>query len=131
MAFEPLVRDGVVVEPPVTNHFAHKVYAREMFMQKGLRVIGKIHKYPNLNILSKGEVSVLLPEGVRRVKAGFHYVAPGGSQRIFYAHEESIWTVVHGTEETDVDKIESIFIAQSEDDFLAFCAQQKQLEGQP
>lgn len=125
MAFEPLVREGIVVEPPITHHFAHKVYGREMFMQKGLRLIGKIHKYSQLNILSKGDVSVLLPGGVQRVQAGFHVVAPAGSQRIFYAHEDSIWTVIHGTDETDVGKIEEHFIAQSEAEFLEFCEQQR------
>ncbi len=104
---------GTPIDIPVNHHFSKDVYAREMVVPKGSFIIGKIHKFQNLNILSKGEVSVLSIDGYKRVKAPFTFVASPGSQRIFYAHEDSVWTVIHGTNETDVDKIEEQFIAKS------------------
>lgn len=110
------------VEMPVTHHFAEGVYGRELFIPKDTILTGKIHKYSQLNILSKGEMSVLTEEGVKRVKAPFHIVSPPGTKRIAYAHEDCVWTTVHGTSERDVEKIEEHFIAQSEAEYLQFRA---------
>jgi hypothetical protein len=97
---------------PVTNHFSKGVYAREIFIPKGSFIIGKIHKHENLNILSKGDISILSIDGVMRVKAPFTVVSSPGVKRLAYAHEDTVWTTIHGTDETDVDKIESEFIAK-------------------
>lgn len=109
------------LELPVKHHFSYGVYARELFIPKGTTLTGKIHKYEQLNILSQGEISVLTEEGVKRVKAPFHIVSPAGTKRIAYAHEDCVWTTVHGTDEKDLEKIESIFIAQTEQEYLEFC----------
>lgn len=108
------------VECPVKHYFSKGVYARELFIPKGCTITGKIHKHTNLNIMSQGEMSVLTDEGIKRVKAPFTIVSPPGTKRIAYAHEDTIWTTIHGTEETDVDQIELEFVAQSEAEYLEF-----------
>jgi hypothetical protein len=107
------------VEIPVEHYFSEGVYAREMRVQKGTLLMGKIHKFKNMNILSSGEVSVLSIDGVKRVKAPFTFVASPGSKRLFFAHEDTVWTTIHGTDETDLDKIENHFIAKSYDEIEA------------
>jgi len=104
------------VEIPVTHHFSKDVYAREIEIPKGTIVVGKIHKYQNLNILSKGEISLFSVDGCIRVKAPYTVVSSPGVKRFAYAHEDCVWTTIHGTNETDVDKIETIFIAKSYDE---------------
>jgi hypothetical protein len=104
------------IDVPIKHHFSKDVYAREMIVPKGSLIIGKIHKYANLNILSSGEVSILSIDGVVRVKAPFTIVASPGSKRLFFAHEDSVWTTIHGTAEKDVDKIEDHFIAKNYDE---------------
>lgn len=108
------------VEIPVRHYFSNGVYAREITIPKGTVLTGKIHKYANLNIMSKGEMSVLTEDGVVRVKAPFTIVSPPGTKRIAYAHEETVWTTIHGTEETSLERIEAHFIAQNEDEYLEF-----------
>jgi len=102
------------------DYFSKGVYARELFIPKGTVLTGKIHKYTNLNIMSMGELSVLTDEGIKRVKAPFTIVSPPGTKRAAYAHEDTIWTTIHGTELTDVDEIERVFIAQSYQEFENF-----------
>lgn len=119
-AIEGLMRKGQTIELPVVNYFSKGVYAREMHIPKGTVVSGKIHKHFNLNIMSKGELSVLTENGVVRVKAPYTLVSPPGTKRIAYAHEDTIWTTIHGTDETDVDKIEAEFVAQDEAEYIAF-----------
>ena len=109
------------VDLPVVHHFSRGVYARELHIPKGVTLTGKIHKYDQLNILSKGEISVLTEDGIKRVRAPFHIVSPAGTKRIAYVHEDCVWTTVHGTYEVDLEKIEEEFIAQSEQEYLEFC----------
>ena len=116
------------VDMPVTHHFSKGVYARELFIPKGTILTGKIHKYENLNIMISGELSVSTDEGIKRVKAPFIVVSPPGTKRIAYAHEDTRWITIHGTEEKDVDVIERIFIAQTEQEYLTFVDEQKLLE---
>ena len=108
------------VECPVKHHFSHGVYARELFIPAGTLLTGKLHKYAQLNILSKGDISVLTEDGIVRVQAPFTVVSPPGTKRIAFAHSDCVWTTVHGTDETDLDKIEAHFIAESDADYAAF-----------
>lgn len=119
------------LELPVKHHFSQGVYARELFIPKGTLLTGKIHKFAQLNIMSQGEMSVLTEDGVKRVKAPFTIVSPPGTKRIAYAHEDTVWTTIHGTDETDLDKIEQTFIADTEADYAAFLEQAKTKEIAP
>lgn len=110
---EKCLESDTKIDVPVNHHFSKDVYAREMVVPKGSIIVGKIHKFQNLNILSKGEVSILSIDGVMRVKAPFTFVASPGSKRVFLVHEDAVWTTIHGTDETDVEKIEEKFIAKN------------------
>ena len=120
-ALEAMMRQMGPVEFPVAHHFGPGVYARELFIPKGSLIVGKIHKYPQINIMSCGDLSVLTEEGIQRVQAPFTIVSPAGTKRIAYAHEDTVWTTIHGTHETDLDKIESDLIAQNDQEYEEFC----------
>lgn len=105
--------NGEAIEIPVEHHFSKDVYAREITVPAGSLIVGKIHKHTNLNILSQGEMSIISIEGVKRVKAPYTVVSPPGVKRLAYAHTDVVWTTIHGTDETDVDKIEEQFIAKT------------------
>lgn len=110
-----------LVELPVKHHFSQGVYGRELLIPKGTVLTGKIHKYSQLNVLVAGDISVLTDAGVVRVTPPFIIVSPPGTKRIAYAHEDSVWLTVHGTDETDVEVIEKHFIAQNETEYIEFC----------
>lgn len=118
----------ILLDLPVKNYFSKDVYARELLIPKGTVLTGKIHKYANLNILSKGDISVLTEDGIKRICAPFTIVSPPGTKRIAYAHEDSIWTTIHGTDETDLEVIEEHFTADSYEEYLKFCEKLK-IEG--
>lgn len=108
------------VKIAVKHHFSYGVYAREITIPAGTLLTGEIHKFENLNILSKGEMSVLTESGMQKVSAPFTVVSPAGTKRIAYTHTECIWTTIHGTFSTDVDEIKNKFIATSEQEWLEF-----------
>jgi quercetin dioxygenase-like cupin family protein len=113
---------GKTIDLPVKHHFSRGVYARELFIPKGTVLVGKIHKFSQINIVLKGDISVLTEDGVKRVKAGETIVSPAGIQRAGYAHEDTVWTTIHGTHETALDRLEDELIAASFEDYDAFCA---------
>jgi quercetin dioxygenase-like cupin family protein len=119
---EAVLFAGQVVDLPVKHHFSRGVYARELFIPKGTVLVGKIHKYSQINIVNRGDISVLTEDGIKRVKAGDTIVSKPGIKRAGYAHEDTIWTTIHGTHETDLEKLESELIAASFEDYDTFCA---------
>lgn len=110
-ALEAKVRGEPQIDILTTHYFSKNVYARQIFIPKGALVVGKIHKHANMNIVSKGDVSFLSIDGADRVIAPHTFVASPGAKRVIYAHEDTIWTTIHGTHLTDLDKIEEEFIA--------------------
>lgn len=119
---EASMRAGPQVDLPVRHHFSRGVYARELFIPKGAVIVGKIHKYSQVNIVSKGDISVLTEDGVKRFQCGAHIVSQPGIKRAGYAHEDTIWTTIHGTHETDTDALEEELIAASFEEYDQFCA---------
>lgn len=130
-ALEQAIRAELpVIEGEVVNHFSYRVYGRELRVPAGSVVVGHIHKYENLNVLLEGEMTVVTEDGPKRVGPGFLIVSPPGTKRAAFAHTPCRWLTVHGTDETDVEKIEQQFIVHTEQEYLAFVESQKLLEGE-
>ncbi len=110
---EEYLKKGNVVEVPIEHYFSFGVYGREMTLKAGTLLVGKIHKFQNLNILSKGEVSVLSIDGIKRVQAPHTFVSRPGAKRVIYAHTDVVWTTILGSNEKDPEAIEGKFIAKS------------------
>ncbi len=120
-AAEAFLKEQPQLDLEVKHYFSKGVYARELHIPADTILTGEIHKFKNLNILSQGSMSVLTEEGIKRVEAPFTVVSPAGTKRIAYAHTKCIWTTIHGTDETNVDRIKEMFIASSEQEWLDFC----------
>lgn len=116
------------VELKIVHHFSDGLYARELHIPKGTVLTGHIHKTQNLNIMSKGDMTVLTEDGPVRVQAPFTIVSPPGTKRAAYAHEDTVWTTIHPTELTDVDEIEKAFIVKTFDEYQLFIDQSLQIE---
>lgn len=113
--------------PPVRHIFAPGVYCREMTIPAGVTVVGKIHRFAHVNVISQGEIAVVTEFGQEVIKAPRTWVSEPGTKRAVTAISDTIWMTVHPTEETDLDKIEahviapdyeSLGISKSKDDSL-------------
>jgi hypothetical protein len=94
------------------HHFAPGQYAREIELPKGRVVVGKIHRHAHVNVVSKGRVLVFTEgEGVIKIEAPATFVSTPGTKRVVYVLSDAVWTTVHVTNETDLDKIEAEIIA--------------------
>jgi len=99
----------VIIEP--VHHFADGLYAREITIPAGTLLTGKIHRTQHLNVISRGRISVWTAgDEVREIVAPFTFVAHPGTRRVGFAHEETVWTTIHATRETDLDRLEAELI---------------------
>ena len=101
---------------PLEHTFADGLYVRQFTGLKNTIVVSKLHKTNHPSLVLKGDVSVLTDKGPVRIKAPYWGITKAGTKRILYFHEETIWTTVHATEETDLEKIEEEVIAKNYDE---------------
>lgn len=110
--------DPVPIEP--VHRFADGIYAREITIPANTLLTGKIHKTRHLNIISKGAITVWSDgEPVRRIEAPYSFVAEPGARRVGFAHEDTVWTTIHATSETDLERLEAELIEPHENPYLA------------
>jgi hypothetical protein len=119
-ALEAMLKEMPQAKLKLIHHFSPGVYARELHIPADCTLTGEIHKYPQLNILSKGRMQVLLEDGIKEIEAPFTVVSPAGTKRIAYAHTDCVWTTILHTFETDIPTIEKYFIAKTEEEWLNF-----------
>lgn len=99
---------------PLTHQFGGGMYVRQIFIPKGMVVVGKIHRHAHPNFLMSGEVLVVTEGGGREhLKAPLAMISPAGTKRVVYTITDCLWATVHITEETDLAKIEQQVIAPS------------------
>lgn len=103
------------------HHFAHGLYAREGTIPAGSCFVGRIHKQSQVNIISQGSISVLTENGIVRMTAPCTMVSPAGAQRAAYAHEDTVWTTILGTEITDPEEAFAELTSATFDQFEIAC----------
>ena len=118
LALEEAMRqepDQIHIEP--VHYFAPGLYAREITIPKGAVLTGKIHLFGHINIISKGDISVLTEQGVKRIKAPATIVSEPGIKRVGFAHEETVWTTVHACTEPDPESAENALVVDTFEQF--------------
>lgn len=104
----------------VTHTLIGGVYTRTLFIPKDSVLVGKIHLKECVNIVAKGDISILTETGCGRIKAGHVAVSKPGIQKLGYAHEDTVFINVFRTDETDINKIEAEIAT---DDYTALAAE--------
>ncbi len=111
------LEDAIRLLPPIEletiHHFAPGVYARELRIPAGVVLTGKIHRTEHLNIISAGKIQVYNDGVTKTIEAPFTFVSKPGTNRAGFAIENTVWTTIHVTEETDLALIEKEVIVES------------------
>lgn len=101
------------VDCPVTHRFGPGIYIREVFMPKGAHIIGHRHTTPHVNVMLTGVIGLLNDDGTETIlTAPQTFVAQPG-RKIAYIYEDVVWQNIHATDETDVEKLEDMFLDKS------------------
>jgi len=68
------------IECPLNHTFAEGVYVRQMFIPKGVALVGHIHKHPCVNIVL-GKIMVASEEGERLIEGPVTFPSAAGIKR--------------------------------------------------
>lgn len=99
----------------VTRHNIHGgLYDREIEIPADTVLTGKIHLVDHVFILTKGDLSVMTDEGIKRIQAPARFNVKAGIKKIGYAHSDVICTTIHATNTTDLDALEKELFADSD-----------------
>jgi hypothetical protein len=101
------------VECPVVHRFGPGIYIREVTLPAGIFSIGHKQKTTHLNVMLTGKVTMILEDGSSvDLEAPYTYVSKPG-RKIGYIHETVIWQNIYATDETDIEKLEEMFLEKS------------------
>lgn len=109
---EKVMKELNTIDIEVQHNFAPGNYARTMKISKGVMLTGKIHRHAHLNIMAYGDLTVVNENGTTRLSGHNVFTSEPGTKRAFYAHEDSAWTTIHLTGETDMAKLEKELIME-------------------
>lgn len=99
---------------PVIHAFGPGLYIREVFMPAGTIAIGHEQRFDQMNVLLKGKVVMLNKHGApTELIAPMAFVGPPG-QKVGYIAEDMVWQNIYATTETDIEKLESMFLVKDE-----------------
>lgn len=101
------------------HYFSDGLYCREITIPPGTLLTGKIHTTEHINIISKGDISVMTENGIERVVAPATLISKPGTKRIGFTHAETVWTTIHAnpTNEKDLTKLEARLISPTHEAF--------------
>lgn len=97
---------------PLEHSFADGLYIRKLTVPSKTLTVTKIHAVNHAFFLQKGTISILTEEGIKKITAPYQGITRAGTKRIIYHHDEVVFTTVHSTKETDINKIEVEVIAE-------------------
>jgi hypothetical protein len=101
-------------ECSVIHHFGPGLCVREVHMPTGILAIGHYQKFDHLNVFLKGRVLMLKDDGsTDELVAPMMFVGKPG-RKAGYVLEDVVWQNIYATEETDIQKIEAMFLEKSE-----------------
>lgn len=113
-ALESHMLEQTQVDCPVIHHFGPGIYVREVHLPKGALALGHAQKFEHLNIMLRGAVAMPSEDGGLKVmKAPMIYTGQPG-RKFGYVLEDVVWQNVYATDETDIDKLESMFLDKSQ-----------------
>jgi hypothetical protein len=114
---ESIMLDMPQVPCPVTHSFGPGICIREVTMPAGTMAIGHHQNFEHMNNFIKGKVLMLLEDGsTKEISAPMTFIGQPG-RKIGYIIEDMVWQNIYATDETDVEKIESIYLTKS-DEFI-------------
>ena len=96
------------IECTTKHQFSNGVYVREITMPKDSVILGAEHTTTHFNIISKGACILLDLDTQERTEivAPCTFESKAGVRKVLYIVEECVWSTIHVTTETDIEKLE-------------------------
>jgi hypothetical protein len=96
-----------IEEPPVEHEVIGGLYLRRLHIPKNVMLVGMIHLKHCVNVVERGDLTVLTELGCARLRAGYTGVSKPGTQKVGLTHADTTFVNVFRTDETDIERIEA------------------------
>lgn len=96
-----------------THEFIDGCYIRTMHIPADTSIVGYKHLKAHLNVLSKGKCTLYSNFRTIHIKAYSVFSSPIGEQKSFYFLEDSVFSTIHKTSQTDLKTMEKEFVLKS------------------
>ena len=101
------------VDCSVVHRFGPGIYIREVTIPADTFSIGHCQTATHLNIMLMGRVTMVNPDGSHTELVAPHTFVASPGRKIGYIHETMVWQNVYATDETDIEKLEAMFLDKS------------------
>jgi hypothetical protein len=98
---------------PVMHRFGPNIYIREVSIPAGTFSIGHYQKTEHLNIMLAGRVLMVNEDGSKTELVAPQVFVSKPGRKIGYILEDITWQNVYSTNETDIEKLEAMFLEKS------------------
>ena len=98
---------------PVVHRFGPSIYIREVTIPADTFSIGHRQTTTHLNIMLAGRVTMVNEDGSHTELVAPQTFVAGPGRKIGYIHETMVWQNVYATDETNVEKLETMFLDKS------------------
>lgn len=115
---------------PLNHNFGDGLYVRTIHMSKGDIFVSKLHKTNHPYFVTMGSCLVWDGEKSVAIKSPFSGFTEAGTKRVLFILEDCVWTTVHATKETDLEKIEDEIIAKDYDSLVEHIKEKQLCPGQ-
>ncbi len=103
--------------PPdnLRHHFAGGVYAKELRIPAGFKLVSHRHEYDHLSVLAFGTVLWSVGDAVPEVLNGpCAITVAAGAEHTLHAISDAVWFCVHATDATDADQVDAAILEKQE-----------------
>lgn len=114
---ENIMLDMPQADCPVVHRFGNGIYIREVTMPAGTFAIGHIQKFAQNNFLLRGKIAMIGEGGVKVLEAPLFFVGEPG-RKMGFVLETVVWQNIWATSETDVEKLEAMYMDISDESSL-------------
>lgn len=111
---ESMMLTAEQVDCPTQHHFGPGIYIRESFMPAGTYVMGHAHKCEHMNVMLKGKMAVIVNGEAKVIEGPCIFIGQPG-RKFAYIIEDTLFQNIYATTETDIEKLEDMFVEKSED----------------
>jgi hypothetical protein len=113
-AILPQLKELPQVNCSEKHYFGPSLYIKEVTMPAGSVIVGKPHKVEHMCVMLQGKMVLVADDGSRKeVCAPMTFVGTPG-RKVAYILETTVFQNIYATEETDVKKLENMFVENTQ-----------------
>jgi hypothetical protein len=111
------------LDQQLEHFFIDGVYVRSLKIPKGAGISGKFHTTDHISILAEGTLKVIIDNEPMTITAPYIAVTHKGDRKVGYAVTDCTFINVIRTDLTDLAKIESSVVCDTEEELLCHLPQ--------